>query len=132
MTGKKVFIPTLTDVLAFPDGVPVLTDKAEERAGVLSAPAQTDVHTAPTVVQEATQTPTPDVDALAQQMWAVLEPEIKIVLRETMLTFFEQQQPVIIENLGSKIRPLLVQALESDLNCGDSDLAASTVSKKSS
>jgi hypothetical protein len=142
MTSNNFFIPTLTDVVEFADIVPVLTDRAEDddhhdhedQVLVLASltpitpitpiePIEIDTPVSPIAVehenanQPTTIDKTPvlasDMEALSQQLWVALEPEFKKILQETVLTFFEQQQATLIDTLGAKIRPLLVQTLET-------------------
>lgn len=114
MTGKKVFIPTLTDVVAFPDRVPVLTEMADEVADVSMPSVPVQAATADDPPSE-NQVPLWDTHALTNQVWKMLEDELKPMIKDELMRFFEQQQAQMMESLGGKVRPLLAQALESKL-----------------
>lgn len=111
----KVFIPMLTDVVAFPDGVPVLTENADDihnNHDGLNTPATP-------AVEPAVEHPAPavavDVDALSRQMWTQLEPALQTMLREAVLAVLAQQQTALMEQLGASLRPMLAQTLATIL-----------------
>lgn len=107
----KVFIPMLTDVVAFPDGVPVLTENTDDNHdnhGRLNTPATPAVeHPAPAVDV--------DVEALSRQMWTQLEPTLQTMLRDAVLAVLAQQQASLMEQLGANLRPMLAHTLATIL-----------------
>jgi hypothetical protein len=123
MTGKKVFIPTLTDVVAFTDRVPVLTEKADEVTDVPSFSTQVQVEGIDEKISK-NQEPALNVHALTQEVWGMLETEFKQMLKDEIEHLFEQQQVQMMERLGGKMRPLLAQALESKLTQVSSDTSS--------
>ncbi|MEN9844618.1 MAG: hypothetical protein RLZZ612_2447 [Pseudomonadota bacterium] len=114
MTSKKVFIPTLTDVVTFTDRVPVLTEKADptmEGPSQQTTVAEQDVDT-----EEAPhQSPASDLKTLTEDVWKALEPALKQMLQEEVVHLFEQQHVQIMARLGERVRPALAQALVSKL-----------------
>lgn len=108
----KVFIPMLTDVVAFADDVPVLTENAHDNHDNLNTSA------IPTV-EPAVAHPDPavavDVDALSRQMWTQLEPALQTMLRDAVLAVLAQQQAALIEQLGTNLRPMLAHTLATVL-----------------
>lgn len=110
----KVFIPMLTDVVAFPDGVPVLTENADDKHDIHHNHDSLNTPAAPAV-----EHPVPavdvDVEALSQQMWMQLEPTLQTMLRDAVLAVLAQQQASLMEQLGANLRPMLAHTLATIL-----------------
>ncbi len=114
MTSKKVFIPTLTDVVTFADRVPVLTEKADptmEGPSPQTTVAEQDIDTE----KAPHQSPASDLKTLTEDVWKALEPALKQMLQEEVVHLFEQQHVQIMARLGERVRPALAQALVSKL-----------------
>jgi hypothetical protein len=98
-TGKKVFIPTLTDIVDF-DEVPSQTSTINHASEAEKA---------------AFVQPYSDIRSCADDIWAALEPDLKNIMRDAILGLFEQQQTDWLEHVRTKMHPLLMQAIESQL-----------------